>query len=53
MAEAAAKAGVKHLLLSHILTRSRMSRFPLFTAGLDKIFSGKLSVGHDLEKFSV
>jgi ribonuclease Z len=53
MAEIAAKAGVKHLLLSHIMPAITDEQIPQFTAGLDKIFSGKLSVGHDLEKFSV
>lgn len=53
MAEIAAKAGVKHLLLSHIMPAITDEQIPQFTAGLDKIFGGKLSVGHDLEKFSV
>ena len=53
MAEIAAKAGVKHLLLSHIMPAITDEQIPQFTAGLDKIFSGKLSVGHDLEKFAV
>jgi ribonuclease Z len=53
MAEVAAKAGVKHLVLSHILPAITDEQIPQFTTGLDKIFSGKLSVGHDLEKFAV
>ena len=53
IAEVAAKAGVKHLLLSHIIPPIQDEQVPLFTAGLDKIFSGQISVGHDLEKFAV
>jgi len=53
MAEIATKSGVKHLLLSHIMPAITDEQIPQFTAGLDKIFSGKISVGHDLEKFSV
>lgn len=53
MAEVAQKAGVKHLLLSHIMPAIGDEQAPMFIAGLDKVFSGKLSVGHDLEKFSV
>jgi ribonuclease Z len=53
MAEVAQKAGAKHLLLSHVMPAVADDQVPLFIAGLDKVFSGKLSVGHDLEKFSV
>jgi ribonuclease Z len=53
MAEVAQKAGVKHLLLSHVMPPVADEQVPMFIAGLDKVFSGKLSVGHDLEKFSV
>jgi ribonuclease Z len=53
MAEVAEKASVKHLLLSHIIPPIQDEQIPLFTAGLDKIFSGQISVGHDLEKFAV
>jgi ribonuclease Z len=53
MAEVAQKAGVRQLLLSHIMPPITDEQVPEFTAGLDKIFSGVISVGHDLEKFSV
>jgi ribonuclease Z len=53
MAEVAEKAGVKHLLLSHLIPPIQDEQIPMFTAGLDKIFSGQISVGHDLEKFAV
>jgi len=53
MAEVAQKAGVKHLLLSHVMPPITDEQTPQFTAGLDKIFSGKISVGHDLEHFTV
>lgn len=53
MAEVAEKAGVKHLLLSHVMPPITDEQAPQFTAGLDKIFPGKISVGHDLEKFAV
>jgi len=53
MAEVAEKASVKHLLLSHVMPAIGDEQVPMFIAGLDKVFSGKLSVGHDLEKFSV
>jgi ribonuclease Z len=53
MAEVAEKAGVKHLVLSHLIPPIQDPQIPMFTAGLDKIFSGQISVGHDLEKFAV
>jgi ribonuclease Z len=53
MAELAQNAGVKHLVLSHVIPPVTDDLAPQFIAGLDKIFTGKLSVGHDLEKFSV
>lgn len=53
MAEVAQKAGVKHLLLSHVMPPVTDEMAPQFTAGLDKIFGGKITVGRDLEKFAV
>ena len=52
MAGLAQEAGVKHLVLSHILPAIVDEQAPQFTAGLDAVFHGKLSVGHDLERFS-
>jgi ribonuclease Z len=53
MAEVAQKAGVKHLLLSHVMPPIVDDQSAEFTAGLDKLFSGRISVGHDLENLSV
>lgn len=53
MAELAQNAGVKHLVLSHLIPPVTDDLAPQFVAGLDKVFSGKLTVGKDLEKFSV
>jgi ribonuclease Z len=53
MAALAEKAGVKHLLLSHLIPPVTEDVEPEFTAGLDKVFSGRLSVGRDLEKYVV
>jgi ribonuclease Z len=53
MAEVAQEAGVKHLVLSHVIPPITDELAPVFTAGLDAIYSGKITVGHDLEKFSV
>jgi ribonuclease Z len=53
MAETAEQAGVKHLVLSHVLPPVQADGEALFMAGLDKVFSGKISMAHDLEKFGV
>jgi ribonuclease Z len=52
MAALAQQAGVKHLVLSHILPAIVDEQAALFTAGLDAIFHGKLTVGRDLERFT-
>lgn len=52
MAEIAEEAGVKHLVLSHVLPAIGDDLVPQFTAGLDQIFHGKISVAKDLDRFS-
>jgi ribonuclease Z len=51
MAEVAAQARVKHLVLSHVMPPVGEDAVPQFIAGLDEIFKGRISVGRDLEKF--
>ncbi len=51
-AEIAQKAGVKHLVLSHLLPSIVDEQVPEFTAGLDRIFGGKITVAHDLDRFA-
>ena len=52
-AELAEKAGVKHLVFSHVLPPITEDQAPLFIEGLDKIYTGKMTVTRDLEKFSI
>ena len=52
MAALAQQAGVKHLVLSHILPAITDEQAALFTAGLDAVFHGKLTVGRDLDRFT-
>jgi ribonuclease Z len=49
----AAKAGVKHLVLSHLMPPITEDAEGQFVAGLDKIYGGKISIAHDLERFGV
>jgi ribonuclease Z len=51
MAEVAQEAGVKHLLLSHILPPIQDEQAAQYTSGLDAIYSGKITVGSDLTKY--
>ncbi|MEO8456816.1 MAG: MBL fold metallo-hydrolase [Chloroflexota bacterium] len=53
MADIAQQAGVKHLVLSHVIPPIPQDQAEQFTAGLDKVFSGKITVGQDLERFVV
>lgn len=54
-AEVANKAGVKHLVLSHILPPipDDGPQVEAFVAGLSDIFSGEITVGRDLQRFSL
>jgi ribonuclease Z len=53
MAEIAQQAGVKHLVISHILPPVAEEQEAMFVAGLDKVFSRKITVGRDLMRLSV
>jgi ribonuclease Z len=53
MAETAQKAGVKHLVISHVLPPVPAEQEAQFVLGLDKIFSGKITVGRDLMRLGV
>ena len=50
-ADIAQRAGVKHLVLSHVMPSIVPEQEVEFVAGLDRIYSGRISVGHDLEHF--
>jgi ribonuclease Z len=52
-AKIAERTGVKHLVLSHILPPVPPAQEAAFTAGLDGIFSGKISMGSDLAQYTV
>jgi ribonuclease Z len=47
----ARNAGVKHLVLSHLLPSITEEQVPEFTLGLDKIFGGQITVARDLDHF--
>jgi ribonuclease Z len=51
MAALAQRAGVKHLVMSHVIPPVPENQTAVFTAGLDAVFKGKLTVGKDLERF--
>lgn len=53
MAELAAQAGVKHLVLSHLLPPVQAEQTAMFIAGLAGVFNGKITVGEDLMRLSV
>jgi ribonuclease Z len=53
MAETAQQAGVKHLVISHMLPPVPAEQEALFIAGLDQTFSGKITVGRDLMRLGV
>jgi len=48
MAETAQQAGVKHLVISHVMPPVPAEQEVQFIAGLDQVFSGKITVGRDL-----
>jgi ribonuclease Z len=52
MAETAQKAGVKHLVISHVMPPVGDEQEAQFVTGLDEIFSGKITVGRDLMRLS-
>lgn len=53
MAAMAAKARVKHLLLTHVMPPIPEEQIPQFVQGMDAIFGGKISVAKDLDKLSI
>ena len=55
VAKLAQEAGVKHLVLSHILPpiADEGPMVEMFTTGLDAVFSGKITVGKDLMRVGV
>jgi ribonuclease Z len=55
VAKLAQEAGVKHLVLSHILPPipDEGPMVDMFTAGLDATFSGQITVGKDLMRLGV
>ena len=54
-AEVAAKAGVKHLVLSHVMPAipEEGPQVEAFTAGLSDLFPGRITVGRDLQRFTL
>ena len=52
-AEIAQQAGVKHLVLSHIMPPIVEAQIPQFTEGLADIFKGEISVGKDLARYAL
>jgi ribonuclease Z len=53
MAEIAEQAGVKHLVLSHVMPSIVAEQEAEFVQGLDAVFHGEISVAHDLERFAL
>jgi ribonuclease Z len=51
-AAVARDAGVKHLVLSHLLPPATEDQIPEFTAGIGQIFGGRISTARDLDRFS-
>jgi ribonuclease Z len=55
VAETARDAGVHHLVLSHLLPMipAEGPRLDAFAAGMSDIFNGKITVGADLQRFTI
>lgn len=53
MAETAQQAGVPHLVISHLLPPVPAEQEAQFVAGLDRVFSGKVTVGRDLMRLGL
>jgi ribonuclease Z len=53
MAETAQQAGVKHLVISHMLPPVPAEQESQFMMGLDQVFSGKITVGRDLMRLAL
>jgi ribonuclease Z len=54
-AEVAREAGVQHLVLSHLLPMvpTEGAGLDSFPAGMSDIFGGKITIGHDLQRFTI
>ena len=53
MAETAQQAGVKHLVISHVMPPVADEQEAPFVAGLDGIYSGKITVARDLMRLGL
>jgi len=53
MAETAQQAGVKHLVISHVMPPVPPEQEAQFVTGLDQVFSGKITVGQDLMRLAL
>ena len=53
MAETAQQAGVKHLVISHMLPPVPAEQEAQFVTGLDQVFNGKITVGRDLMRLAL
>ena len=53
MAETAQQAGVKHLVVSHMMPPVPQEQEAPFVAGLDEVFAGKITVGRDLMRIAL
>ncbi len=49
----AKEAGVRHLVLSHVMPAISDEQIGEFTAGLDAIYGGKITVARDLQRFTL
>lgn len=53
MAETAQQAGVKHLVISHMMPPVPEEQEAQFVIGLDKVFTGTITVGRDLMRIAL
>ena len=53
MAETAQQAGVKHLVVSHMMPPVPVEQEAQFVAGLDRVFEAKITVGRDLMRIAL
>lgn len=53
MAETAARAGVRHLVLSHVMPPVTEEQEAQFVEGLDRLFNGQITLARDLMRFRV
>ena len=53
MAETAQQAGVKQLVVSHMMPPVPVEQEAQFVAGLDRVFEAKITVGRDLMRIAL